>query len=73
MSKTPTPASKIRLVQSDDQQPSVKLEAGKRYEVVVATIVDGNLDAVGPGTTPPARPPRLCGGNDTCVAIIETE
>jgi hypothetical protein len=69
---TESKAGKIHLVQSDDEAPRVKLEVGKRYEVVATTIVDSELGNVGPGDER-SRPARLCGSHSTCVAIVEIE
>jgi hypothetical protein len=63
------------LVASDDEQPRVRLEPGKRYDVVLTPIVDSDLQALKEETEqgPAARPPRLCGSRSTCLAIVEIE
>ena len=65
---------RVRLIQSEDRQPVVKLTAGKRYEVVATSVVDSDMRPVGSiSRRPPKRPPRLCGSRGTCVAIVEID
>jgi len=62
----------IRLIESDDAEPRVKLTPGKRYDVVATTVVDRDLRQVEESAKLPGeRPPRLCGSRSTCVAIVE--
>jgi len=70
-----SPRSRGYLVASDDEQPRVRLEPGKRYDVVLTPIVDSDLQALKEETEqgPAARPPRLCGSRSTCLAIVEIE
>jgi hypothetical protein len=62
------PSGKIHLVESEDAEPRVKLEAGKRYEVISTAIVDADLNRI--DVDERARPARLCGSRNTCVAIV---
>jgi hypothetical protein len=55
----------MKLIVSEDLEPSVTLKPGMRFEVVSVPIVDPRLalsKAIGS---------RLCGGSGTCLAIIE--
>ena len=63
----------IRLIQSDDAEPLVRLTPGRRFEVAAVPIVDRNLDEVTDGAGEEVRPPRLCGSRTTCLAIVEIE
>jgi hypothetical protein len=63
----------IRLIQSDDPEPLVRLTPGRRFEVVAVPIVDRNLDQVTDDAGEEVRPPRLCGSRSTCLAIVEIE
>jgi hypothetical protein len=66
-------ATKIHLIASDDAEPRVKLAAGKRYDVVVTSIVDHDFNEVAADAKDPQlRPARLCGSRSTCLAIVET-
>ena len=62
------PGTKVQLIASEEARPQLKLTPGKRYEIVVTSIVDTELRP-----TRPPRPPRLCGSRSTCVAIVELE
>lgn len=65
---------KVQLVASDDERPRVRLEPGKRYDVVVTSVVDSDLEAIKDETEGGTlRPARLCGSRTTCLAIVETE
>jgi hypothetical protein len=64
--------TKVQLIESDDDEPRVRLTAGKRYEVVATTVVDHDLREV-PDKGHEARPARLCGSRSTCVAIVELD
>ena len=69
-SKKATPSGKktaIKLIQSKDKNPVVKVKAGMRFEVTSVSVV-----------TPELRKPdkiaaRLCGGTSTCLALIELD
>lgn len=63
--------TKVRLIESAETRPSVRLTPGKRYEVVVTSIVDPTGAALKPNRRP--RPPRLCGSRSTCMAIVEID
>lgn len=58
----------VKLIVSDDEQPTVQLKAGMRFEVVSVSVVQSNLtdlvdsDRIGA---------RLCGGSGTCLAIVD--
>lgn len=56
---------KLKLIVSDDKKPSVKLDAGMRLDVVSVSLVEPTLK---PSR---ARAARLCGGTDTCLALVE--
>ena len=73
MQKRPS-GIKVHLVASEEEQPRVRLEPGKHYDVTVTSVVDSDLDVVKEETEGAAlRPSRLCGSRSTCVAIVETE
>ena len=63
----------IRLIQSDEAEPLVRLTPGRKFEVAVVPIVDRNLDEVTEDAGEEVRPPRLCGSRSTCLAIVEIE
>ena len=74
MQEQPESSRKTYLIQSDDAEPRIKLTPGKRYEVVVTSIVDSDLrEITGEAKRPAARPPRLCGSRSTCVALVEID
>jgi hypothetical protein len=56
---------KLNLIASDDKKPAVKLEKGMKLEVVSVSLVEATLK---PSR---ARAARLCGGTDTCLALVE--
>ncbi len=61
----PSESGKIHLIESDDTEPTIKVKAGHRFEVKAVRIVDPQLN---PSKKVAAR---LCGGTDTCLALIE--
>ncbi|MEU6672058.1 hypothetical protein [Streptomyces sp. NPDC046727] len=67
--------TRIRLLASDDASPKARVDPGSRFEVVVATVVDSDLQAVTDATTnsETKQPARLCGSRSTCLAIVEIE
>ncbi len=69
MASKPT---KVQLIESDEEEPRVRLTAGKRYEVVATTVVDHDLREVS-DKGQEVRPPRLCGSRSTCLAIVELD
>jgi hypothetical protein len=72
--KKPTHPAQIRLIESDEAEPRVRLARGKQYEVTVAPIVDNDLRAIADeADAPPARPARLCGSRSTCIALVEID
>ncbi|GIE89065.1 hypothetical protein [Actinoplanes regularis] len=56
----------IRLTHPDEPEPP-----SRRFEVAVSPIVDRSLDQVTEDAGEQVRPARLCGGSDTCLAIVE--
>lgn len=67
---TPSPGSGPHgghLIVSDDQNPAVRLEPGKKYEVVSVILSDAELKAAQPNAA------RLCGGTSTCIALVELD
>lgn len=63
----------IRLIQSDETEPLVRLTPGRKFEVAAVPIVDRNLDEVTGDPGDEIRPPRLCGSRSTCLAIVEID
>jgi hypothetical protein len=53
------------LIQSDDAEPKVTVKPGMKFEVRTVTVVDTDMK---PGAKIAAR---LCGSDDTCVALFE--
>jgi hypothetical protein len=48
------------------------LTPGKRFDVIVTTVVDRDFRQVAESVQkPPEKPPRLCGSRSTCIAIVE--
>ncbi|SIT56159.1 conserved hypothetical protein [Mesorhizobium prunaredense] len=58
-------APKIHLIQSDDTEPSLKLKPGMKFEVRATTITDPELKPIKKVAS------RLCGGTNTCLALVE--
>ncbi len=56
---------KLNLIVADEKKPSVKLEPGMRLDVISVSLVEPTLK---PSR---ARAARLCGGTDTCLALVE--
>lgn len=55
-------------IESDESEPTVaghKLKAGQRFEVKVVSVKDRELAASAKVGA------RLCGGTDTCLALVE--
>lgn len=59
------PSGKVHLIQSDDTEPNIKVKPGMRFEVHATTLVDAELKPAGRIAA------RLCGGTDTCLALVE--
>ena len=57
----------VHLIETDDREPTLRLKPGMRFEVRAATVVDTMLK---PRKKVAAR---LCGGTDTCLALIEID
>lgn len=63
--KNPKKLHPVKLIASDDEQPTVQLKPGMRFEVVSVSVVEPNLTDV-------ARiGARLCGGSGTCLALVD--
>lgn len=58
-------AKKLTLIVSDDKKPSVMVKAGMKLDVVAVSLVTPDLKRAKPIAA------RLCGGSDTCLALIE--
>jgi hypothetical protein len=56
---------KLNLIVSDEKKPAVKLQPGMKLDVVSVSLVEPTLKAAR------ARAARLCGGTDTCLAVVE--
>lgn len=56
---------KLNLIVSDEKTPAVKLQPGMKLDVVSVSLVQPTLKAAR------ARAARLCGGTDTCLALVE--
>jgi len=56
---------KLKLILSESKRPKVKLKKGQRLKVVAVTILAPTLKK------PRRRAARLCGGTDTCMAMVE--
>jgi hypothetical protein len=63
--KSTEPAPKLHLIASDEQEPTIKLKPGMRFEVHATTVVDPALKPAGKVAA------RLCGGTSTCLALVE--
>lgn len=53
------------VIVSNETAPTIKLKPGMRFEVHATTIVDPELKPAKAGAA------RLCGGTDTCLALVE--
>ncbi len=56
---------KIHLIETDDTEPALKLKPGMKFEVMATTITDPELKPIKKIAA------RLCGGTNTCLALIE--
>jgi hypothetical protein len=63
--KTVVPAGKMKLIVSDDSSPAVNLKAGQKLQVIGVSVVTPDLKKGGPIAA------RLCGGTNTCLALVE--
>jgi hypothetical protein len=63
--KTSSPRATAHVIVSNDTAPTIKLRPGMRFEVHAATVVDPELKPAKAGAA------RLCGGTDTCLALVE--
>jgi hypothetical protein len=64
-SKASVSKRKLNFIVSEEQKPSVALKAGMRLDVVSVSLVEPTLK---PSR---ARAARLCGGTNTCLALME--
>ena len=55
------------LVVSEDESPKIQIQAGMKFEVVTLKVVDESLKQPGKVAA------RLCGGTDTCLALIDPD
>ncbi|MDQ1829791.1 hypothetical protein [Massilia scottii] len=55
----------VHLIVSDDASPSIPMEPGKTWRVTTVSVVAPNMERSN------AIAARLCGGSNTCVALIE--
>jgi hypothetical protein len=55
----------LKLIAAEDSNPKVELKPGMRLDVVSVTLLDPTLKKSR------ARAARLCGGTDTCLALVE--
>lgn len=60
-----TVAGKTMLIMSDDPRPAVNLRPGRKLQVMSVSIVTPDLKKGGPIAA------RLCGGTNTCIALVE--
>lgn len=56
----------FHLIVSDEKEPKVSLKPGMKLEVIGVQMVDPTLKP-----SVPTAKAVLCGGNGTCVAIVE--
>jgi hypothetical protein len=56
---------KMKLIMSSARRPNVKLKKGAKLKAVAVTLLNPQLKK------PKARAARLCGGTDTCMALVE--
>jgi len=56
---------KMKLIISPSKRPEVKLKKGARLKVVAVSLVSPTLKR------PKAIAARLCGGTNTCLAMVE--
>ena len=66
MPKVTTPG-KLTLIASDEKQPKIALKAGMKLNVVSVKLADATLKKAKPIAA------RLCGGTNTCLALIEID
>lgn len=59
---------KLQLVVSEDHMPTVRLQPGMHFDVYTVELVNAEelLEPVKAGA-------RLCGGSNTCLALIDLE
>jgi hypothetical protein len=66
MPKTSAP-KKLTLIVSDEKQPKIVLKPGMKLNVVSVKLADSALKPARPGAA------RLCGGTNTCLALVEID
>ena len=57
----------IKLINSDEKYPVIKLKPGLKFEVSTVALVGTDLKK------PTKIAARLCGGTSTCLALIEID
>lgn len=55
----------LKLIAAEDKNPKVELKPGMRLDVVSVSLLDPTLKKSR------AKAARLCGGTDTCLALVE--
>lgn len=65
MATTKSSQQKLKLIVSDEKNPSIKLKPGMKLHVTAVQLVEASLK---PSKKIAAR---LCSGGGTCVALIE--
>jgi hypothetical protein len=55
----------LRLIAADERNPKVELKPGMQLNVVSVSLLDPTLKKSR------AKAARLCGGTDTCLALVE--
>ena len=58
---------KIKLVATNEKNPNVKLKPGMKFEVAAVQLLDPSKGKI------KKRGARLCGGTDTCLALVDIE
>jgi hypothetical protein len=58
---------KLKFIVSDEKNPKVTLKPGQRLEVVSVALADATLKK------PKKIGARLCGGTDTCLALVDID
>jgi hypothetical protein len=58
---------KHTLIASDQKSPKIALRPGMKLQVVSIKLADPTLKAAKPIAA------RLCGGTNTCIALVETD
>jgi len=67
MAKIKKRTQKHTLIASDQKKPKIALQPGMKLQVVSIKLADPTLKAARPIAA------RLCGGTNTCLALVETD